>query len=140
MSKELIDQLRYCSSAATCEGCPFGYGGCQEDLMKDAANAIKELSNAGSIYGKAWTLGYDAGRDENMPRWIPVKERLPEVDKNVLVFACGNEITIGRMKRQTENGYHVFIICHGIARELARPGRITHWMPLPEQPATKDGT
>ena len=71
------------------------------------------------------------------PQWIPVTERLPEVDKNVLVFACGNEITIGRMKRQTENGYHVFIICHGIARELARPGRITHWMPLPEPP--KDG-
>ena len=67
-------------------------------------------------------------------KWISVTERLPEVGKNVLVFAYGNEITIGRMKRQTENGYHVFIICHGIARELARPGRITHWMPLPSAP------
>lgn len=50
-------------------------------LLDDAADAIEKLSNAGSIYGEAWTLGYDAGRDENKPRWIPVTERLPEEEK-----------------------------------------------------------
>lgn len=135
MYDELVKSLRQCAEAS-CAGCKneLVQIGCRGLLQHEAADAIEELSSAGSIYGKAWTLGYDAGRDENMPRWIPVTERLPEVDKNVLVFACGNEITIGRMKRQTENGYHVFIICHGIARELARPGRITHWMPLPSTP------
>ena len=85
-------------------------------------------------YGTSEDMNTYFAEELSKPQWIPVTERLPEVDKNVLVFACGNEITIGRMKRQTENGYHVFIICHGIARELARPGRITHWMPLPSAP------
>ena len=51
------------------------------DHLQKAANAIEELSNAGSIYGKAWTLGYDAGRNENSPRWISVAERLPDCEK-----------------------------------------------------------
>ena len=101
------------------------------DALHEAANAIEELSRLHEAQRQ--NLITLMNEDPEM-EWIPVTERLPEVDKNVLVFACGNEITIGRMKRQTENGYHVFIICHGIARELARPGRITHWMPLPEPP------
>lgn len=64
------------------------------DLVRCAWKAIEELSSAGSIYGKAWTLGYDAGRDENMPRWIPVTERLPECDLgaevgNIEWISCG---------------------------------------------------
>ena len=107
---------------------------CQQ-AMHEAADAIEELSKrylAAAIDNTNLT-GYLA-EEYAKHQWVSVTERLPEVGKNVLVFAYGNEITIGRMKRQTENGYHVFIICHGIARELARPGRITHWMPLPSAP------
>lgn len=62
--------------------------------LDEAADAIEELSNAGSIYGEAWTLGYDAGRDENSPRWISVTERLPECEwgaevGNIEWISCG---------------------------------------------------
>ena len=120
MYEELIKRLRETSM-------DFGQADHVSVMLLEAADAIEEL---------------DAINQRQMMeiavlsklKWISVTERLPEVGKNVLVFAYGNEITIGRMKRQTENGYHVFIICHGIARELARPGRITHWMPLPSAP------
>lgn len=52
-------------------------------LLDDAADAIEELSSAGSIYGKAWTLGYDAGRSENTPHWISVTERLPKLNSDM---------------------------------------------------------
>ena len=50
------------------------------DLHYEAADAIEQLSHAGSAYGRGWTLGYDAGREESKPQWIPVTERLPECD------------------------------------------------------------
>jgi len=40
--EDLVKQLRYCYCAVTCEGCPYGFGGCEEDLMKNAAKAIEE--------------------------------------------------------------------------------------------------
>lgn len=73
MYKELVKRLREKAGA-------FDYDG-RPDIACDyeqAADAIEKLSSAGSIYGKAWTLGYDAGRDENSPRWISVADRLPE--------------------------------------------------------------
>jgi hypothetical protein len=63
-------------------------------IMHEAADAIERLSNAGSAYGRGWTLGYDAGREENKPRWIPVTEALPECDLgaevgNIEWISCG---------------------------------------------------
>ena len=42
MYEDLVKQLRFCYCAVTCEGCPYGFGGCEEDLMKNAAKAIEE--------------------------------------------------------------------------------------------------
>lgn len=58
MYEDLAKQLRFCSSAATCEGCPYGFGGCEEKLMKDAAKAIEELDKKSPKLGK-WTLNKD---------------------------------------------------------------------------------
>lgn len=55
MYEDLAKQLRFCSSAATCEGCPYGFGGCEEKLMKDAAKAIEDLSKNSPKHGK-WCL------------------------------------------------------------------------------------
>ena len=61
------------------------------ETMSQAADAIEQLSNAGSAYGRGWTLGYDAGREESKPRWIPVtdKEHFPNTDHGVVGYFCG---------------------------------------------------
>ena len=94
-------------------------------LLCKAADAIEDLDNRLNLH-----------RQGKIGHWIPVTERLPEVGKKILVFAYGNDTLTARMNRKTENGYPVFQ-CNGIFLEMAKPGRITHWMPLPEPP--KDG-
>lgn len=67
--------------------------------------------------------------EKAVPKWISVKDRLPEPDTKVLVY--------GR------NEYGVYCItCHYSAhrkwlyhnRTTAEGKTITHWMPLPEPP------
>ena len=127
MYDELIERLR-----ASCESCKLwdGYkcclkGECSAQKSLQAADAIEELSNIQIAPEKIIQT-----------MWIPVTEQLPEVGKKVLVFAYGNDTLTARMQKRTENGYPVFE-CNGIFLEMAKLGRITHWMPIPEPP--KDG-
>jgi len=108
MYEELVKRLRSHSGWAL------------NKTLDEAADAIEELSNAGSIYGKAWTLGYDAGRDENMPHWISVTERLPKESwERVLAYTDdGTVMTLPAIKLR--NGY------------------VRYWMPLPEPPKEDD--
>lgn len=95
-----------------------------DDLIK-AADAIEELSNAGSIYGKAWTLGYDAGRDENKPHWLPVTKNSPKEGDSVLgvfKFQGGNVCIV--TERIMRNGKEIWSAAVGM-KPFA-------WMPLPE--------
>lgn len=97
-------------------------------LLLKAADAIEDLDNRLNLH-----------RQGKIRHWIPVTEQLPEMGRKVLVCAYGYDILTARMKKQTVNGYPVFE-CNGIFLEVATPGRITHWMPLPEPPkADKDG-
>lgn len=115
MYEDLIEKLRNNSS-----------GFVSGDTVREAADAIEDLSNAGSIYGKAWTLGYDAGRDENKPRWIPVTEKLPEKeDEAVIVW---EKQGFALIDWRHDNKWAILDNNCGIA---------TYWMPLPEPP--KDG-
>ena len=98
-------------------------------LAFDATDAIEQLSNAGSAYGRGWTLGYDAVGEESNPRWIPVTERLPETFKHVLVNIPGmtphptvQEAVLEKNGMWYSNGFRYS------AEE------ITHWMPLPAAP------
>jgi hypothetical protein len=68
---------------------------------------------------------------EDLPRWIPVSERLPEHQDTVLLYVedYGGWITLGQ---RSGDGWYV--------NEEAEGGgpkpldRFTHWMPLPEPP------
>ena len=60
-----------------------------------------------------------------VPRWIPVTERLPEVSGNCLCY-CKGKIRILKYWRTGES----FEYC-------GKPMPVTHWMPIPEAP--KDG-
>ena len=66
-------------------------------------------------------------------KWIPVTERLPEKRKKVLVLAYGNGVFTAMLTNRTENNNPVFE-CGKSFLEIAKPGRITHWMPLPSAP------
>ena len=86
-------------------------------LMNDAADAIEELSN---------------------PKWIPVTEKLPEIDKNnscskdVLVMLDGGTCCVAVYLVDTHG--RKFFECNRILPTGASFGRVTHWMPLPSAP------
>ena len=132
MYDELIKRLRECTAEMNGE----------KTLWHQAADAIEELQKITTHYeeeSKGWWLAACDAKEERerlkeqIPKWIPVTERLPEVGKKVLVFAYGNDTLTARMQKRTENGYPVFE-CNGIFLEMAKLGRISHWMPLPQPP------
>jgi hypothetical protein len=65
--------------------------------------------------------------EESSLKWISVKDKLPEVRKNVLCYfpnkEYGGKIAIDYM--ETLKGY--------FARQF-KYGKVTHWCPLPETP------
>ena len=111
----------------------FDYDGWTDTAIwfEKAADAIERLSNAGSAYGRGWTLGYDAGGEESKPRWIPVTERLPEKSGK---FLCN----VKQFNQYAGKQYYYvdILVFHedcffedGIGTQ-----RVTHWQPLPEPP------
>lgn len=119
MYEELVKSLR---AQADYYCCHIGINSPPAMMFIEAADAIEELSHVQIAPEKIIQT-----------MWIPVTERLPEIGRKVLVCAYGYEILTARMNRQTENGYPVFQ-CNGIFLEMAKQGRITHWMPLPQPP------
>ena len=81
------------------------------------------------------------------PQWIPVTERLPEKDIEVLVFAEGKiegffgDTAIAISKRYD---FKIFTDSEGVevwqspCQYFLTDYEITHWMPLPEQPGQKE--
>lgn len=60
------------------------------------------------------------------PRWISVKDRLPNFEQPVLAYS-GEELGIG------------FAYLDGDGKWYGDCGDVTHWMPLPEPPEVEDG-
>lgn len=63
--------------------------------------------------------------DLETQRWIPVSEKLPEVDQDVLVFDQRGDITID---------YLVALNREGVAYYTNSDDGAVCWMPLPEPP------
>lgn len=139
MYDDLIKKLRYCGNAVSCLNCPYweGCAGSKEDLIKaaDAIEKLKILADNGEATYEIMVrqTSYIEKLKQKIPHWIPVTERLPKYGTKVLVFAYGHDVLTARLCKEPENDYPVFD-CNGIYSELAKQGRITHWMPLPEAP------
>lgn len=118
--EEIIKSLRGCGTPGTvrCQVCPYypiyGLGHCAEHAMNDAADLIE--AQATEI----------EKLKAQVPRRIPVEERLPEQDVPVLAW-----FEDGLISRQSPD--IVLWDGHGwMHRHLHRNVcGITHWMPLP---------
>ena len=130
MYDDLINLLRRCGKQK-CKNCEYEHVlGCVTKMNEKAADAIEQLSNAGSAYGRGWTLGYDAGREESKPRWIPVTERLPETPGEYMV--AYHPCYWDRVHDEIKVGLDSFRGKTSWAKKKYQ--RVTHWMPLPEPP------
>lgn len=90
----------------------FGMG-----ISQGIGFSIERISKAPSV---------DAG-----PKWIRVKDRLPEVGKKVLTLDKWGHLK-DRELYQFSNGKQVF------SPDGIEPGKdVTHWMPIPELPKEK---
>ena len=98
-----------------CRDCPFyvpGYS--MEDAVKDAIG---------------WFYRFETAKDinvpTNQPKWISVEDELPPVGEKVLVNANNVRLI-------------AFIDCEDVWHRgtitFRLPGKVTHWMPLPEPP------
>lgn len=134
MYEELIKALKncgypgcghYCSNG--CVMSPDGTATCEQTpLLRKAANVIEELS---AKYEKALR---DLVKHVELPKWIPVTERLPDnIDEEVLVCNEGyGKDGTGFATVAVYNG-NGWLECWERKQYLAC---ITHWMPLPEPP------
>ena len=132
MYEHLVKNLRDDTALQNCE---FDF---VHAWMHEAADAIEELKKQlDNAEIENIKLKEEFAKYRGKNRWIPVAERLPEIGKKVLVLAYDNDTLTARMQKRTENGFPVFE-CNGIFLEMAKQGRITHWMPTPEPPESED--
>ena len=121
-------------------------------LLNDAAAAIEALQADVDTLKRTDSkrcqeclyLGQPVG-EQQLPHWVSVEERLPEVDVNVLVYAIGKingfigETVIALTSMSDTNWFNHH-------EKVDKPYwldpwqyfltdyRITHWMPLPQPP------
>lgn len=99
-----------------------------DDLVEAADRIANQNTHIAALQQKIEKLR------RQVPRWIPVEERLPEDRSNVLVVAYWHERWGAYMgwcaPERAEWSVHVGI---GDRDDVA----VTHWMPLPEPPEAK---
>ena len=143
--KEIVQALRCCSEGE-CKDCAMHEDKqrCQENLLDKAADLIERLTSENAdlrkeIEWKDMVIALaqrkqaeaeterDALREKQ--RWIPVTERLPERDVQVLGWYKDNPFSQYRPEVVAWNGNGwVFVYAHRYVTN------VTHWMPLPGAP------
>ena len=95
-------------------------------LCLQAADAIETLENTLKIYRESiYSI------DNQLPRWISVEERLPEIPEGELmspyvVALVGGELPHISWTVKSNTGKQIWA--------LPQRDEVTHWMPLPEPP------
>lgn len=119
--KEIVQALRYCKFGVSCENCPaVGNEDCFDEVNTAAADLIERL-----------TAENAALREKQS--WIPVTERMPELEVPVLVLDRRGNMIVRTLRRLVSDKEAVFR-----PDGLAPRKNITHWMPLPEAPEEGD--
>lgn len=120
--KEIVQALRCCAEGE-CKDCAMHEDTqrCQENLLDKAAEAIERL-----------TAENAALREKQ--RWIPVTERMPELEVPVLVLDRRGNMLVRTLRRLVSDKEAVFR-----PDGLAPRKNITHWMPLPGAPEAHNG-
>ena len=155
--QELVNALRCVSTAGgpmgNCKKCPFyktepvpeelagkvnltEWSACDVDAVGLAA--ADQLENQ-STHIAALQQEIEKLRAQ-LPRWIPVEERLPELQS-----WGASEVVLGLIKSENApslNKLHNLTLCvycdNGIWSMPGRYVAITHWMPLPEPPEVEN--
>ena len=143
--KEIVQALRCCAEGE-CKDCAMHEDKqrCQENLLDKAADLIerltadvadlrKELEWKDMVIALAQRKQVDAEEERDAlrekQRWIPVTERLPERDVQVLGWYKDNPFSQYRPEVVAWNGNGwVFVYAHRYVTN------VTHWMPLPKAP------
>ena len=120
--KEIVQALRCCAEGE-CKDCAMHEDTqrCQENLLDKAAEAIERL-----------TAENAALREKQ--RWIPVTERMPELEVPVLVLDRRGNMIVRTLRRLVSDKEAVFR-----PDGLAPRKNITNWMPLPGAPEAHNG-
>ena len=121
--EEIKQELERCTTYTCgfpyCEGCSYGIDAekvesdCVDALLKDALAYIQQLEAA-------------------QPKWISVKERLPDDRGNFITkIHCdnGDWIEVNTFDYMEKEWWHDAVNCTAKATDF-----VTHWMPLPEPP------
>lgn len=128
---KLVWLLMNCATeAAPCKTCDMAENpSCTDDLMKQAADVIFELGvKVGDLTRQVKANSITV----QLPKWISVKDKLPEPRVEVLVYI---------QPKNKEQPHPAFISLDflehgGYWAESTQPWEYeaTHWMPLPEPP------
>lgn len=113
---EIVKALRACGRRS-CGDCPYCKRLDCDTMTFDAADLIEQ--QAARI----------AELEAKVPRWIPVTEKIPPDQEEVLVLTRSKNGV-----RNVDKGY--WAIDHFIHRGRAQ---VTHWMPLPGWPEVENG-
>lgn len=154
-NEEIVRALRCISTAGgenACEHCPYWkeeevpeeerpiYGAdtwhsCDVDRVGlDGADLIERLTDRCARYAEEIAVL------QERTRWIPVTERLPELQS-----WGASTVVLGLIKSEnapSSNKLHDLTLCvycdNGIWSMPGRYAAITHWMPLPEPPKEEE--
>ncbi len=68
-------------------------------------------------------------------KWISVNEKLPEINKNVLLFTDSSVIEGYKDDELYEEWSFITLDFHGCGCCAGNSDEVTHWQPLPKEPS-----
>ena len=116
--EELVKALRYCSNDYPCKTCPV-------ELQKDESTCIGVLFK--HCIDQIERDQKEIADLREKQQWIPVTERIPERDIQVIGWYKDNPFSQYRLGVVAWNGNGwIFVYAHRYVTD------VTHWMPLPQ--------